>query len=289
MNMALGAAISSLPLIPISDGRFINVDLVMSHFNRLGYVPYIYEGETLEFQSEDVVVKFEANSFDHKICLKLVGQERLKHETEIQKERKTKEEKEEIVRAECEKAAALDARKRIAAECEETLAAPSGAARMVEAEVLTPGGIIAAIAKVGIPEDEKKDEANLESQEALGLESPLQMRLLNEIKKEFRIIRERGDYKLSENYLKNIEIFDREKSAAVIFNPQLEMLSINTLDPLVGKIMAALDTKPHLLYYLLSIIYSTINRELKEITDKDEMKFQLIMLENLLEHPSLVS
>ena len=52
------------------------------------------------------------------------------------------------------------------------------------------------------------------------------------------------------------------------------------------EVISRLDQEPQLLYYVLSVIYSTINRELLEITDQDELHFQMVMLENLLKHPA---
>lgn len=108
-----------------------------------------------------------------------------------------------------------------------------------------------------------------------------QLNLLYSIKREFRIIREFKSYKLSEYVLKNMRVQEVPDKSAIIFNRKKLLLTVNIKHPLVSVIMQKLDTEPHLLYYLISIIYSTINRELEEITDEDEIKFQRIMLENL--------
>ncbi|MFP4497458.1 MAG: hypothetical protein ACLFQV_04545, partial [Vulcanimicrobiota bacterium] len=116
---------------------------------------------------------------------------------------------------------------------------------------------------------------------------PLEERFLHALRREFRIIRERGDYKLSEAVLKRMQLVESDPGVPISYVKGHEKLFINIKNPTVEKIIKGFEEEPQLLYYMISMIYSTINKILLDVTDDDEMRFQMVMLENLLAHPAL--
>jgi hypothetical protein len=274
MDQPLERKIAALPLLPISDGRYVAIDVLMSTLERLGCVPFVRKGEIVEIPGEDVVFLMEPGDSYHRFCLRAAGADRLKSYHLIVEKRRLEEEK-------------LRAGKRDEEQKREREALLQKKARQKDVEKARAKK---ARAKAGQPAGAAVQAGEVDSQAgeeppAAGQDAGPEERLLFAMKKELRIMRERGDYKLSEKILKNMTVSFVEGKPAVIFNRKHETVIINVLHPVVRRILEGLpkDTRP--VYYLLSIFYSTINRELLEITDDDEVRFQQVMIENLLARP----
>ncbi len=297
MDSKLENLILALPLLPITDGRWVGLKVTMEEINRLGYIPYILKYETLDEPTEDVVFKFEMFDFDYKFCQNLVGTNRLKNYNEIRKlarlkelQDKTREEKEKTYREELEKVKAEEEKRRkerdkFLQEFEEEKKKKREIA-VAELAVAEASKVIKDVSYEELP---KKPEIKVSVETQVQEEIPPEKRLLFSLKREFRIIREVGDYKLSDNVLKNMTVSSDDNRQPISFDKSRHLLVIYTSHPLIKAVIKESQDNVQIIYYLLSLIYSTINRELLEITDEDEMKFQNVMLENLLKYSLLKS
>lgn len=281
MDREMEEQLSSLPLIPITNGRFVSIDVVVSEIERLGYIPFVYTGEVIDFPSEDVVLQFEKYSAYFDFCRNSFGLDSLRHLEEVLRQKdalekidamkKTRKQKQKQFRRKLEKK-------------------KTGTKAGKTKEEIKKGKIEEKTPQRG-PGKTRKEQRKESGKDELAVsrivrpELTPEEELLYSIKKEFRIIRERGDYKISERILRNMKVKPEKSRPAVLFDRENHQVTINTEDPLVRKIMDLTRQNSRSIYYLLSLVYSTINRELLEITDEDEMKFQMIMLENLLEYP----
>lgn len=295
MDAKLENLVLSLPLLPITDGRWVELKVAMEEISRLGYIPYILKYETLEEPTEDVVFKFEMFDFDYKFCQNLVGTSRLKNYNEILKlarlkemQDKTREEREKLVKEELEKRKAeedkrISERHKLLQEFEDE----KKKKREIAAAAIAASGSAKVISDVSYTEIPKEPEIKVSVSVPVQEEIPPEKRLLFALKREFRIIREVGDYKLSDNVLKDMSINPGDNKQPISFDKDRQLLVIYTSHPLIKAIMKESADNSPVIYYLLSLIYSTINRELLEITDEDEMKFQNVMLENLLKYSLL--
>jgi hypothetical protein len=284
MDNHLERRIMGISLIPIQDGRFISVHVLKGEAERLGYIAYILPGEDIESVSENIILRLEPYSFDFEFCRRMVGLDRLQHISVIKQLRKDINKDEERPVPEIIQPKIHDSVKEI--KVEKPLIPDKESNDKLDMHVTHEDNTsFVQVTSAVIPQHNKtiQRDTNFEDKEE---QSP-DKKLLSMIKKEFRIIRQRGDYKLSENILRNAAVISVENEPAVSFKNN--SLWINMKDPFVESIMDCMEESPHNLYYLLSVIYSTINKELRDITDEDEMKFQMIMLDNLLEHPSLNS
>jgi hypothetical protein len=318
--------ISSLPLLPVHDGRLVSIDtILLDETERQGFVSYITPREQYRVAPGDIVLKIEPYGFDYEFCRRILGDDRLRHYTMVRKipEEKIEEKTEEKTE---EKAEEKTYENQVLAEKTETPEperikpfiedTSTEHPEIFEAAILPQKTMAGADSLQSMEStvsgyhDKNHEKYNIHTQEEIHFEgitkkhvepvgkdgveslslrvdlSPDQQ-LLSMIRKEFRIIRTRDNYKLSEKILANTRVTSRGNAPAVTFGNGI--LSINSADPFVKEITESLNDSPHKIYYLLSVIYSTINREVQEITDEDEMKFQVTMLENLLQYPSLSS
>jgi hypothetical protein len=287
MDLNLERKISSLPLIPICDGRFVSIDVILNEAERLGFIAYVTDRESLEIPMEDIVVKSEPYGFVYEFCRRLVGLDKVMHYSMVVKKRedqaKISKKVEPVVKSVRDKIQAAEQVRGFADEEDRTIPGK-------DMEILPEKEISDAQLITGQVEDPELAAASIKDwTDDLSLSTNLspEDRLLFAIRKEFRIIRERDNYKLSEKVLRESRVINRKDMPAITYKN--DRLMINFADPLVKNVANSLDDSPGKLYYLLSVIYSTINREVLDITDEDEMKFQMVMLDNLLQHPLAVS
>jgi len=287
MESKLEEKISSLPLLPIADGRYVNINVTVDQIERLGYIPYILQYEDLLETTEEVVFKLKLYGPYYTFFEKLYGINRLKNYNEILRIRHEKEKYKElkekrihefekyILKRKSEKEASRRARKiKIESKKEE-----QELSEVREKEKQKPVSFPDEAKRGFIRSKDHKKEISVEPAEL----TP-EKKLLFTIKKEFRIIREQGDYKLSDSILKNMIIGRFEEKFPVFFDRSIRLLSINSGHPLIAGVMDKIDRDPDLIYYLISLIYSTINKELRDITDEDEIRFQSLILKNLLKY-----
>ena len=109
-------------------------------------------------------------------------------------------------------------------------------------------------------------------------ERPVEERFLQVLKRELRMLRERGDFRLSDEILAGI---DWQANAAhfVEHNPVTRSTGLDLEHKVVRDVLRKFDQDRRLLPMLLSSLYTAINRALEEVRDEDELDF----LETLLE------
>jgi hypothetical protein len=318
MNEDLERKIASLPLLPIHDGRFVSISVIAGEAERQGFISYFTTREDYQVSPEDIVLKIEPYSFEYEFCRRILGADRLKHYIQIRKPSGetvsqqdvasvvpepvyiNSEQKDKDIRMSTFLPTSLPADSEKESEPVELTEGYSAGEKLPDNADFRYSVLQEKYDKkyeeysqkeIDSERITKKDvepvEKDREVFSSLSADVSPEMKLLSSIRREFRIIRTRKHYNLSENILCGAGIIHQENAPAVICRNG--NLMINYADPLVKKIADSLDDSPHMLYYLLSIIYSRINRDLLEITDEDEMNFQMIMLENLLQYPSLAS
>ena len=283
----------SLPLLPIADGRYVNLEEAIEEVERLGYLPYILKYEALAESSADIVFRFEMFDFDFKYCQKMFGSKRLKNYNEIVKialmkeqEEKLRKERAILYQEKLQQKKQGDEQKKM--EIQEKLNDFEAKRRE---KIIEEKELLQKYKEKKSPVETVYDESIQKAyKERILIPSepvtklPPEKQLLFAVKREFRIIREVGDYKLSDKVLRDMMIIDLEGKPSITFDKKKQLLTINSSDPFIKSIMDKLSDNKELIYYLLSVIYSTINKELLEITDEDEMRFQNVMLENLLKY-----
>lgn len=109
-------------------------------------------------------------------------------------------------------------------------------------------------------------------------ERPIEERFLQVLRRELRLLRERGDFRLSDEILAGI---DWQANAAhfVEHNPATRTTGLDLEHRIVREVLRRFDHDRRLLPMLLSSLYTAINRALEEVGDEDELEF----LETLLE------
>lgn len=258
MESKLEKKIGSLPLLPISDGRYAGIDVALNSAERLGYIGYIHTGDKVYSPVDEIVFRFDDFDFDYSFCKKLAGSDKVRYQKELT-----------IPPVQIEPLSSHE--EGLKAEHVET----------VRDSAPAPEGESVSVS----------DETVRETAESQSLREPEltpDQKLLYALRREFRLIRETGDYKLSDDILQNMNICSKEGQPPVLFNGKTSTLLINTVHPFIGTLTGRLEQTPEAIYYLLSVIYSTINRELKEIEDRDELAFQMVMLDYLLK-PAKIS
>lgn len=293
MESNMERKISSLPLLLIVDGRYVDINVILDQIERLGYIPYILKYENLLEPTEEVVLKLELYSSDYAFFEKAFGINKLKNYNEILRIRREDERLRAIKRRRSleieehekkRKEKKLESRRRsreIKIELEEKKQEIPDVREKIKQVTESPQ-IETAWGIIDSKKDEEKTSIKVES-----VELTPDKRLLFALKKEFRIIRKQGDYKLSDSFLKNMIVGKFEGTFPVFFDRSIMLLSINSGHPLIIKVMDGIDSEPDLIYYLISLIYSTINKELGGITDDDEIKFQALILKNLLKYKAI--
>ncbi|MCD4786172.1 MAG: hypothetical protein K8T10_20310 [Candidatus Eremiobacteraeota bacterium] len=290
MENKLEQKISSLPLLPIADGRYVDINVILDQIERLGYIPYILKYENLLEPTEEVVFKLELYASDYAFFEKMFGISRLKNYNRILRIRREDERLEAIKRRRAGELKVHMKKRR-----EDDL---NDSRRSKEIKVefeYKEQDILKVREKINLlPESSpiKTSAGFIESKQYKGKISiktePAKLtpdkKLLFSLKKEFRIIRSQGDYKLSDSVLKNMIVGRFDEKFPVFFDRSIRLLSVNSAHPFIIKVMNGIDNEPDLMYYLVSLIYSTINKELKEITDEDEIKFQTSIFKNLLKY-----
>jgi hypothetical protein len=246
MEHSLEKKICSLPLLPISDGRYAGIEVALSSTERLGYIPYIHTSDKLSYPTDEIIFRFDDYDFDYLFCEKMAGSHRLNYQSEMVK---------------------------------------SG----VEVESLSEsvegvqGDVVESVqAQFSPAEDRTVSEPEKVLPDQVEMSLSKEQKLLYALKREFRLIRETGDYKLSDEILRGMDICRMSGRPPVIFSRGESRLLINIIHPFIGMITDRMEKTPESVYYLLSLVYSTINREMKEIEDRDELVFQMVMLDHLL-------
>lgn len=109
-------------------------------------------------------------------------------------------------------------------------------------------------------------------------ERPVEERFLQVLRGELRMLRERGDFRLSDDILAGI---DWQANAAhfVEHNPVTRSTGLDLEHKIVRDVLRKFDVDRRLLPMLLSSLYTAINRAIEEVRDEDELDF----LETLLE------
>lgn len=109
-------------------------------------------------------------------------------------------------------------------------------------------------------------------------ERPVEERFLQVLKRELRLLRERGDFRLSDEILAGI---DWQANAAhfVEHNPVTRSTGLDLEHRVVRDVLSRFDQDRRLLPMLLSSLYTAINRALEEVRDEDELAFLEALLE----------
>ncbi len=280
MDDELKESIEELPLIPASYGRFVSIKVVLDQVERRGFVKFVHSGKGENVLDEEVILELEKFDFYYNFLVKLLGKDKLKYHFHLPKSE--------------------DILKHIGIKKQETIEPKIQKQHKTKpSSPKPPQKTTPSYKPKPTPISKAKPK---EIQDSYSYITP-EEELLRAIKREFRIIREWGaahlrhrgrgaisyiskikPYKLSENIITNMKIESLKGEKAILFNKRKEEVTINSSHPLVKTIMDGFKKYPPLIYYLISIIYSTINRQLKEITDEDEMRFQMVMLDNLLQY-----
>ncbi|MEW6279950.1 MAG: hypothetical protein AB1758_15075, partial [Candidatus Eremiobacterota bacterium] len=109
-------------------------------------------------------------------------------------------------------------------------------------------------------------------------DQPIEERFLNVLRRELRLLREQGDFRLSDDILAGI---DWHVNAAhfVDHNPTTRVTGLNPDHRVVKGVLKRFDQDRRLLPVLVSSVYTAINRALAEIRDEDELAFLAALLE----------
>jgi HSP90 family molecular chaperone len=119
-------------------------------------------------------------------------------------------------------------------------------------------------------EEKKKAEIKIFS-------DPLQkqkQKLLETVRKEFSLLRQMGDHRISDRVLERMTIQPLRSKALADFDKDRKILKINASHRAFSRILDKACDDSSVLACLVSCIYSAINRALKEIEDPHELRFE---------------
>ena len=213
MDAQLEIRILNLSMIPITDGRFVSLNVVLEMTERVGYVPFINTGEEgIEIPAQEAVLLLEPGSYFQKFCRRVIGVDNLVHYRRIIDRREQARKLEELKH---QREQAREENQKLREKLEQHKQQRQEQAQKLKSQVKKPrpgasgDDVLPSAVPVSEPVPAKTEpDTGLLEEVPLAFREDLsdEDRFLFALKRELRIIREVGDYKLSEKVLKNMTV-----------------------------------------------------------------------------------
>ncbi|MGE0487890.1 MAG: hypothetical protein AB7S38_01615 [Vulcanimicrobiota bacterium] len=112
--------------------------------------------------------------------------------------------------------------------------------------------------------------------------SDLSLQLLEAMKREFQFLRQDHDFQLGDDFLDEVQLGATARNTFFSCKKHGAQPRLNPNHRVILALMNSKERSKTHLYYLLSAVYSIVNRAVEEIEDSHEREFHAKILETLL-------
>ncbi len=115
------------------------------------------------------------------------------------------------------------------------------------------------------------------------MSNDLSLQLVGALRREFQLLCEEDDFQLGDGYFDKIQLGSTSWGTFFSCDKHGQEPTLNPKHRVIRQLLESKDQSRTHLYYLLSAVYSIVNRAVEEIEDTHERDFHAKILETLLE------